>query len=166
MKLNKLESERDLSQTIVHFDLDSFFASVEVLNDPTLDGKAFAVCAYLLSVCRRTESEQVGHTVISTASYAARKFGVRSGMASKPISLIPSSVLRQRFGTAFIAKKLCPELIMVSHGMSDYSDMSKKVMAICKRFGRSILIRRNTSKSFSFEDTIRKCVPQVAMRGI
>ncbi|KAJ7725863.1 DNA/RNA polymerase [Mycena maculata] len=98
--LNKLESQRDLSQTIVHFDLDSFFASVEVLNDPTLEGKPFAV----------------GHTVVSTASYAARKYGVRSGMAT------------------FIAKKLCPELIMVSHGMADYSDMSRKVMAICKRY--------------------------------
>ncbi|KAJ7647371.1 hypothetical protein FB45DRAFT_822203 [Roridomyces roridus] len=98
--LSKLESERDLSQTIVHFDLDSFFASVEILNNPELEGKPFAV----------------GHTVVSTASYAARKFGVRSGMAT------------------FIAKKLCPELIMVDHGFSNYSDMSKKVMAICKRY--------------------------------
>ncbi|KAF7361929.1 IMS-domain-containing protein [Mycena venus] len=98
--LLKLESERDLSQTIVHFDLDSFFASVEVLNDPTLAGKPFAV----------------GHTVLSTASYEARKYGVRSGMAT------------------FIAKKLCPQLIMVSHGFSDYSEMSHKVMAICKRY--------------------------------
>ncbi|KAJ7497255.1 DNA/RNA polymerase [Mycena latifolia] len=98
--LRKLESQRDLSQIIVHFDLDSFFASVEVLNDPTLAGKPFAV----------------GHTVVSTASYEARKYGVRSGMAS------------------FIAKKLCPDLMMVGHGMSDYSDMSHKVMAICKRY--------------------------------
>ncbi|KAJ6586882.1 IMS-domain-containing protein [Mycena vulgaris] len=98
--LHKLESQRDLTQIIVHFDLDSFFASVEVLSDPTLAGKPFTV----------------GHTVVSTASYEARKYGVRSGMAS------------------FIAKKLCPELIMVSHGFSDYSDMSHKVMAICKRY--------------------------------
>ncbi|KAJ6609876.1 hypothetical protein B0H10DRAFT_2294952 [Mycena sp. CBHHK59/15] len=98
--LNKLESQRDLSQTIVHFDLDSFFASVEVLNDPTLVGKPFAV----------------GHTVLSTASYEARKYGVRSGMASH------------------IAKKLCPELIIVSHGFSGYTDMSRKVMDICRRY--------------------------------
>ncbi|KAJ7132790.1 IMS-domain-containing protein [Mycena crocata] len=98
--LHKLEAQRDLSQTIVHFDLDSFFASVEVLNDTTLAGKPFAV----------------GHTVVSTASYEARKYGVRSGMAS------------------FIAKKLCPELIIVSHGMSEYSTMSQQVMAICKRY--------------------------------
>ncbi|KAJ7084347.1 IMS-domain-containing protein [Mycena belliarum] len=98
--LQKLESARDLTQTIVHFDLDSFFASVEVLNNPALADKPFAV----------------GHSVISTASYAARKYGVRSGMAT------------------FIAKKLCPELIMVDHGFSNYSEMSRKVMAICKRY--------------------------------
>ncbi|KAK7057229.1 IMS-domain-containing protein [Favolaschia claudopus] len=97
--LHKLESERDLSQTIVHFDLDSFFASVEVLNDPTLAGKPFAV----------------GHSVLSTASYEARKYGVRSGMAT------------------FVAKKLCPQLIMVSHS-SSYSEPSHKVMEICSRY--------------------------------
>ncbi|KAJ7218103.1 IMS-domain-containing protein [Mycena pura] len=98
--LLKLEAQRDLSQTIVHFDLDSFFASVEVLSDPTLAGKPFAV----------------GHSVISTASYEARKYGVRSGMAT------------------FIAKKLCPQLLMVDHGFSNYSEMSDKVMAICERY--------------------------------
>ncbi|KAJ7783089.1 IMS-domain-containing protein [Mycena metata] len=102
--LRKLESERDLSQTIVHFDLDSFFASVEVLNDPTLAGKPFIV----------------GGSVVSTASYEARKYGVRSGMAS------------------FIAKKLCPQLISISHGYSDYSEMSQKVMSICKRYDPSL----------------------------
>ncbi|KAJ7188315.1 hypothetical protein C8R46DRAFT_1205488 [Mycena filopes] len=102
--LRKLESERDLSQTIVHFDLDSFFASVEVLNDPTLAGKPFIV----------------GGSVVSTASYEARKYGVRSGMAS------------------FIAKKLCPQLVTISHGFSDYSEMSHKVMAICKRYDPSM----------------------------
>ncbi|KAF7315401.1 IMS-domain-containing protein [Mycena indigotica] len=98
--LLKLKEERDLSQTIVHFDLDSFFASVEVLNNPSLAGKAFAV----------------GHSVISTASYEARKYGVRSGMAT------------------FIAKKLCPQLLMVDHGALSYSEMSGKVMAICERY--------------------------------
>ena len=47
-------------------DLDAFYASVEALDDPSLIGKAFGV----------------GHGVLTTASYEARKFGVRSGMAS------------------------------------------------------------------------------------
>lgn len=47
-------------------DLDAFYASVEALDDPSLTGKAFGV----------------GHGVLTTASYEARKFGVRSGMAS------------------------------------------------------------------------------------
>ncbi|KAF7321267.1 IMS-domain-containing protein [Mycena kentingensis (nom. inval.)] len=100
--LENLETARDLSQLIVHFDLDSFFASVEVLNDPSLANKPFAV----------------GGSVISTASYEARKYGVRSGMAT------------------FIAKKLCPHLLLVDHGagMASYSEMSTQVMAICKRY--------------------------------
>ncbi|KAJ7925260.1 hypothetical protein B0H13DRAFT_2248945 [Mycena leptocephala] len=88
--LHKLESERDLSQTIVHFDLDSFFAVSRFLMIPHWQAN-------------HLRRPQVGHTVLSTASYEARKYGVRSGMAS------------------FIAKKLCPQLIM-------------KVMAICKRY--------------------------------
>jgi DNA polymerase kappa len=51
--------------------MDAFFASVEVLLNPDLKGKAFAV----------------GGGVISTASYEARKFGVRSGMACACFSI-------------------------------------------------------------------------------
>jgi DNA polymerase kappa len=58
--------ERDLSQMIVHVDLDSFFAAVEVLDNPDLAGKAFGVGSI--------------SGVLSTASYEARKFGVRSAM--------------------------------------------------------------------------------------
>lgn len=68
MQLAKMEAQRDLSQIIVHVDMDAFYASVELLDDPSLGDKTFAV----------------GHGVISTASYAARKHGVRSGMAGTP----------------------------------------------------------------------------------
>jgi DNA polymerase kappa len=65
-KIIDLEETRDLSKIVVHIDLDAFYASVESLDDPSLVGKAFGV----------------GHGVLSTASYEARKYGVRSGMAS------------------------------------------------------------------------------------
>ncbi|KAH7874546.1 uncharacterized protein C8R40DRAFT_1272652 [Lentinula edodes] len=104
--LIELESLRDASQIIVHVDADAFFANCELLYNPELKGKAFGV----------------GKGVLTTASYEARKFGVRSGMA------------------AFIAKKLCPELILLSIHPERYSDMSKRVMAILARYDPDMLV--------------------------
>uniref|UniRef100_A0A8H8CPL3 DNA polymerase kappa n=1 Tax=Psilocybe cubensis TaxID=181762 RepID=A0A8H8CPL3_PSICU len=98
--INKIESQRDLTQIIVHVDMDAFYASVELLDNPDLKGKPFAV----------------GKGVLTTASYDARKYGVRSGMAG------------------FIAKKLCPELIFIPNHFARYSEMSSKVMEIFHRY--------------------------------
>ncbi|GLB37670.1 putative impB/mucB/samB family protein [Lyophyllum shimeji] len=96
----ELESQRDLSQIIVHVDMDAFFANVELLYNPDLKGKPFGV----------------GRGVLSTASYEARKYGVRSGMPG------------------YIAKKLCPELIFVSSHFSRYMEKSNAVMAILRGY--------------------------------
>lgn len=47
-KIADLEAHRDLSQYIVHVDMDAFYANVELLRDPSLAGKPFAVCARLV----------------------------------------------------------------------------------------------------------------------
>lgn len=86
---------------ILHLDLDAFFCSVEELRDPSLKGKPFAVGG---------KANQRG--VVSSCSYAARMYGVRSAM---PMAR---------------ALQICPELIVVSHGFSNYSEMSKKVMRL------------------------------------
>lgn len=83
---------------ILHLDLDAFFCAVEVLRNPSLDGKRFAVGG---SAKRRG--------VVSSCSYAARKFGVRSAM---PMSR---------------AMRICPGLIAVPHG-GGYGKLSRKVM--------------------------------------
>ncbi|KAG1870356.1 hypothetical protein C8R48DRAFT_698165 [Suillus tomentosus] len=103
--LEELESQRDLSQTVVHVDMDAFYCSVELLDDPSLQGKPFAV----------------GGGVLSTASYEARKFGARSGMAT------------------FVAKKLCPDLILLKSNFERYSEMSDKVMDIFERYDPTML---------------------------
>jgi DNA polymerase-4 len=84
-------------------DLDCFYASAEMLLDPSLQGKPLAVVMGL---------DAQGHGVVTTASYAARSFGVRSA-----ISLAN-------------ARKLCPELIALPVRHSIYREFSARVMRI------------------------------------
>ncbi len=90
----------NLLRHIVHFDLDSFFVSVECLKNSSLRGKPIAVG---------------GHSdrgVIASCSYEARRFGVKSAM---PVRL---------------AKRLCPELVLVRGDMESYSKYSNLVTDI------------------------------------
>ncbi len=86
-------------RTILHLDLDAFFCAVEELHDPSLRGKAFAVGG---------RPEERG--VVSSCSYEARRFGVRSAMP---------------MGRAL---RLCPGLVVISHHRGNYGEMSDKVM--------------------------------------
>ncbi len=87
---------------IAHFDLDSFFVSVERLKNSKLAGRPIAVG---------------GHSdrgVIASCSYEARKFGVKSAMPVK------------------LAKRLCPELLIIRGDMDSYSKYSSLVTEIIK----------------------------------
>ncbi|PKS08698.1 hypothetical protein jhhlp_004751 [Lomentospora prolificans] len=94
--LEQLELTRDLSQYIVHVDCDAFFAAVEELDRPELKEVPFAV----------------GKGVLTTCNYHARRFGVRSGMAS------------------FVAMKLCPHLILIPNNHEKYRAKAAEVRDI------------------------------------
>lgn len=91
--------------TILHFDLDAFFAAVEVLLAPELAGKPLIVGA---------DPRERG--VVATASYEARAFGVHSAM---PI------------GHAY---RLCPQGIFVRPRHGVYRDYSRRVFAVVERY--------------------------------
>jgi DNA polymerase-4 len=88
-----------IERTIIHVDLDAFFCSVEELLDPSLKGTAFAVGG---------GADERG--VISTASYAARKFGVHSALPTAR------------------ALRLCPGLKLLPGHHKLYHEYSHKVM--------------------------------------
>lgn len=90
---------------IIHLDLDAFFCAVEELRDPSLRGKPFAV-----------GGSPTGRGVVTSASYAARRNGVRSAM---PMAR---------------AVKICPGLIRVSSRFSNYTKKSKEVRQIMLGF--------------------------------
>jgi DNA polymerase-4 len=90
-----------IERAIVHLDLDAFFAAVEVLEDPELRGRPVIVGG-------RPE----GRGVVTSASYEARAYGVRSAM---PVSR---------------ALAVCPEAVVIPSRHQRYREYSRKVMAI------------------------------------
>ncbi len=98
-----------MNRFILHCDLDSFYASVEVRANPEHKGKPVIVGA--------DPKEGKGRGVVLTCSYEARKFGLHSGM---PISK---------------AYKLCPHGTYLKPTFKKYSEASNKVMDILKKQG-------------------------------
>ncbi len=86
--------------TILHIDMDAFFASVELLDRPELRGKPVIV------------GGESGRSVVTSATYEARKFGVRSAM---PVGA---------------ALRLCPKAVVVQPHFHKYTHYSRIVMGM------------------------------------
>ncbi|WP_288062515.1 DNA polymerase IV [Rodentibacter caecimuris] len=94
-----------LARKIIHIDMDCFYASVEIRQNPLLQGKPVAVGG---------DSRQRG--VLTTCNYEARKFGLHSAMP-----------------TAQAVKK-CPHLILVPVNMSLYKQVSAQIHQVFHRY--------------------------------
>jgi DNA polymerase IV len=89
-------------RTIVHYDLDAFFVNVECLKNPQLKDKPLLV------------GGKSDRAVVAACSYEARKFGIHSAMPMK------------------LARRLCPQAIVISGDMENYSKHSRIVTEIIK----------------------------------
>eukprot|EP00803_Ostreobium_quekettii_P007207 evm.model.scf_1084.2 EVM.evm.TU.scf_1084.2 scf_1084:6744-14924(+) len=91
-------------RSIIHLDMDCFFASAAAVGNPELQGKPLAVCH---------SNSSKGTAEVSAANYEARAFGIQAG--------------------TFIAKakELCPELIVVPYEFEKYQSISEKVYRLC-----------------------------------
>ena len=92
------------TRAIIHLDLDAFYASVEVLENPALAGQPVLIGGH-----------PEGRGVVAAASYPARAFGVRSAM---PVAR---------------ALVLCPEAIVLPARFSLYREYSQRVMDILRQ---------------------------------
>ncbi len=93
------------SRTIIHVDMDAFYASVEQRDRPELAGRPVIVGA-----------DPRGRGVVSAASYEARPFGVHSAM---PIGR---------------AARLCPHAVFLPVDMDKYARVSREIMAVLAEF--------------------------------
>ena len=93
-------------RAILHSDLNSFYASVEMMLDPSLRGKAVAVCG----------STEDRHGIVLAKSDKAKKAGVKTGMVN------------------WEARQLCRDLIIVPPQYDQYLKYSKLTQAIYQRY--------------------------------
>jgi DNA polymerase-4 len=95
-----------MKRKIIHIDMDAFYASVEQRDHPEYRGKPIAVGG----------SPEGRGGVVATASYEARKFGVRSAMPCKK------------------AQQLCPQIIFVRPRFAVYKEVSGQIREIFQRY--------------------------------
>ncbi|MSN27244.1 MAG: DNA polymerase IV [Geobacter sp.] len=117
-----------MERIIMHIDMNAFFASVEQQSNPALRGKPIAV----------TGSDS--RTVILTASYEARAFGVKTGL------------------TTWEARQKCPDLILVPTNNRLYTHVSSQIMKILHDYTPLVEV-------FSIDEAFMDITGSVSMFG-
>ncbi|MDG6904255.1 MAG: hypothetical protein JRN20_00560 [Nitrososphaerota archaeon] len=98
----------DKSRIIFHIDIDSFYPSVEINENPSIRGKPVIV--------GQDPKGGKGRGVVVSCSYEARKLGIHSGM---PISR---------------AYKMCPQAVYLRPNFSLYGNVSRRIMDILREY--------------------------------
>ncbi len=91
-------------RTIMHLDMDAYFASVEQQCNPALRGKPIAVIG------------SGARTIVTTSSYEAREWGVKTGM------------------TVYEARRRCPHIILVEGNNTKYTDTCAELVSVYRCF--------------------------------
>lgn len=97
-----------MDKTILHLDMNSYFASVEQQLNPILRSKPIGVIKAL------------GRTCIIAASIEAKRYGIKTAMGT------------------WEAKKLCPQIIFVPSHFDNYAKVTKKIINLAKDFSPNI----------------------------
>ncbi len=98
-----------MNRVILHVDMNAYFASIEQKANPLLRGKPLVVVA-----------DSRRRSVILTASYEARRFGIKTGM------------------NLWEGKKLCPRLIAVDSNSEKYLDASAKILGVLESYSDQV----------------------------
>jgi DNA polymerase-4 len=126
---------------VLHVDLDQFIAAVEVLRHPELRGKPVIVGG---------DGDPTKRSVVATASYEAREFGVHSGMPMRT------------------AAGRCPDAIFLPSDPPAYDEVSERVMAVLREFPVAVevlgwdeaFVGADTDDPETLAADIRRAVPE------
>ncbi|WP_161879469.1 DNA polymerase IV [Alkalibacterium sp. MB6] len=102
------EPKRDTSRKVIHIDMDAFYASVEMRENPSLKGKPVIIA--------RHPKETGGKGVVATANYEARTYGIHSAMSAQK------------------AFELCPQGVFIPANFTLYREVSEHMHRIFKRY--------------------------------
>ncbi len=120
------EREQTFDSIILYMDLDAFFASVEIRENPKLADKPIVVGG----------NPKTKRGVVSTCNYEARKYGIHSGM---PINQ---------------ALQLCPHLTMVRGSFQLYGEVSKRIMKILSHYSPTMKVAGNDEAYLDLTDVV------------